>query len=551
MEVVGMPPATQYAKSGDINIAYQVIGDAPIDLLYVAGWVSHLDYFWEEPSYARFLTRLASFSRLILLDKRGTGLSDRVAELPTIEERMDDVRAVMDAVGSERAALVGLSEGGPMCTLFAATYPERTSALIMIGSYARRLWAPDYPWGATPEESQSFLDQIQRGWGGPVALARRAPSLASDERFRRWWATYLRMSASPGAAVALTRMNFEIDIRHVLSAVHVPTLILHRTDDMAIPVEGSRDMAKRIPGARYVELPGADHLPFVGDQDAILDEIEEFLTGTRPGGDLDTVLATVLFTDISGATERAMQEGDRRWRELLELHHALVRQELDRFRGREIDVAGGGLLATFDGPARAIRCALAISSAVQRLGLQIRAGVHTGECRLVDDRVEGIAVHIGARIAAVAAAGEVLASSIVKELVAGTRIQFEDRGVHVLNGQPEGTRDEWRLFRVIEGAEATIVAGGMDKASVKRRVGPLSHREQEVAMLVALGLSNRQIAEELVIAEPTAERHVANILNKLGYHSRTQIAVWAVERGLVRGKRRPEGDPGLRRGTQN
>jgi class 3 adenylate cyclase/DNA-binding CsgD family transcriptional regulator len=306
---------------------------------------------------------------------------------------------------------------------------------------------------------------------------------------------------------------------------------------MAIRVEGSRYMAEKIPGARYVELPGADHLPFVGDQDAILDEIEEFLTGMRHGGDLDTVLATVLFTDIVGSTERAAEQGDRRWRELLEAHHALVRQELGRFRGREVDMAGGGLLATFDGPARAIRCALAISTAVQSLGLPVRSGVHTGECQLVGNRVEGVAVHIGARIAALAAADEVLVSSTVKDLVAGSGIQFEDCGVHVLNG----AQDQWRLFRVAQSPVSAVVARGVGDAVVERRAGPLSRREQEVAMLVSLGLSNRQIAEDLVIAEPTAERHVANILNKLGYHSRAQIAVWAVERGLARGKRHSEG----------
>jgi pimeloyl-ACP methyl ester carboxylesterase len=306
-----VPPETRYTKSGNVNIAYQVIGDGPLDLVFVMGWVSHLDYFWEDPSLTRFLKRLASFSRLILFDKRGTGLSDRVAELPTLEQRMDDVRAVMDAVGSERAALLGISEGGPMCTLFAATYPERTSALVMIGSYSKRLRGPDYPWAPTPEENEGFLDQIEHGWGGPVGLAARAPSLAGDDWFTKWWSTYLRMSASPGAALALTRMNFEIDVRNVLPVIGVPTLIIHRTGDRAIPVEGSRYMAERIRGARYVELPGVDHLPFVGDQDAILDEVEEFLTGMRHAGDLDTVLATVLFTDIVGSTERAIEEGDR------------------------------------------------------------------------------------------------------------------------------------------------------------------------------------------------------------------------------------------------
>jgi class 3 adenylate cyclase len=325
------------------------------------------------------------------------------------------------------------------------------------------------------------------------------------------------MSASPGAALALTRMNFEIDIRHVLPAIRVPTLIIHRTHDMAVPMEGSRYMAERIPGARYVELPGTDHLPFVGDQVAVLDEIEEFVTGTRHGGELDTVLATVLAINITGSTERVTEAGDGRRQELHEAYQVLVREELDRFRGREVDIAEGGLLATFDGTVRAIRCALAISTLLQRLGLQIRAGVHTGECRLIDGRVEGLAVHISAQVASLAATGEVLVSSTVKDLVAGSGIRFEDRGRHVLTGD----RDGWHVFRVVQGTEPAMVARGVGDAGAERRAGPLSPREQEVAMLVALGFSNRQIAEELVIAEPTAERHVANILNKLGYHSRS------------------------------
>ena len=311
-------PAVQYARSGDVDIAYQVVGDGPFALVFVQGWVSNIEYVWEEPTFARFLRRLASFSRLILFDKRGTGLSDRVGidELPTLEQRMDDVRAVMDAVGVERAALLGVSEGGPMCVLFAATYPERTDALVMIGAYARRLWAEDYRPGATPEEYAGFLRAIEEGWGGPVGLEieRRA---CWDARFRAWWATYLRMSASPGAAYALTRMNGEIDVRHALPTVGVPTLIVHRVDDRSLPVEGSRYMADRIPGAKLVELPGDDHLPWVGPQDEILDEVEEFLTGVRRGAEPDRVLATVLFTDVVRSTEHAAELGDKRWRDLL------------------------------------------------------------------------------------------------------------------------------------------------------------------------------------------------------------------------------------------
>ena len=439
-----MLPEIRYAKSSDVNIAYQIVGDGPRDLVLVPGWVSNIEVFWEEPSLARFLRRLASFSRLILFDKRGTGLSDRVADMPTLETRMDDVRAVMDAVGSERAALLGYSEGGPMCALFAATYPSRTSTLITIGSYARLSWAPDYPWGRTAEDQQKFLDNCQRDWGGPVGLEIRAPSVAHDERFRQWWARLLRMGASPGANVTLLQMNAEMDVRHVLPAIRVPTLVLHSVGDRALDVRGSRYMAERIPGAKYVELPGKDHLPWLMDGEAILDEVEEFLTGVRHGSEPDRVLATVLFTDIVGATERAAALGDRRWRDLLDAHHGLVRRELAQFRGREIDTAGDSFLATFDGPARGIRCACAIRDGAQQLGLEIRAGLHTGECELIGDKVSGIAVHIGARVAALAGPNEVLVSSTVKDLVAGSGLQFTERGTHTLKGVP----GEWRLFVV-------------------------------------------------------------------------------------------------------
>ncbi len=441
-----MEPETKYAKSGKVNIAYQVVGGGALDLVFGMGWVSHLDYFWEEPSFARFLKRLASFSRLILFDKRGTGLSDRVpdAELPTLEQRMDDVRAVMDAVGSQRAALFGVSEGGPMCALFAATYPERTIALAMYGTYAKRIWAPDYPWAPTPEERQKWYDLLAQEWGGVVDLATLAPSAMSDERFKQWWATYLRRSASPGAALALGRMNTQIDIRHVLPAIRVPTLVLHRTGDRDVNVGGARYMAARIPGARYVELPAEDHLPWVGNQDAILDEVEEFLTGVRHGPEPDRVLATVMFTDMVGSTERAAELGDRRWRDLLEAHQTVVRKELEHFRGKEVDTAGDGFLATFDGPARAIRCAAAICTNVRRLGIEIRAGLHTGEIEVLGAKVGGLAVHIAARVATKAGASEVLVSQTVKDLVAGSGIQFEDRGSHILKGVPE----EWRLYAV-------------------------------------------------------------------------------------------------------
>jgi pimeloyl-ACP methyl ester carboxylesterase len=445
----GVIPETRYAKSGDVNIAYQTIGEGALDLVLVLGWVSHVEYVWQEPTVAAFLRRLASFSRLILFDKRGTGLSDRVpnSELPTLEQRMDDVRAVMDTVGSQHAALMGISEGGPMCVLFGATYPERTTALIMIGAYARRIWCPDYPWAPRPEQYEAFVDEVARDWGGPVGLAARAPSELDNPAFSRWWATYLRMSASPGAAETLTRMNGPIDVRHVLPAIRVPTLIVHRSGDRSLSVEGARYMAERIEGSRFVELAGDDHLPWVGDQGAILDEVEQFLTGVRRGPDPDRVLATILFTDLVGSTQRAAELGDRRWRELLEAHRSIVRRELERFRGREIDTTGDGFLATFDGPGRAIRSVMAIRDGVGSLGLAIRAGLHTGECELHANNVAGIAVHTGARVAALAGPGEVLVSSTVKDLVAGSGIEFKDRGMHELKGVP----GEWRLHAVVGG----------------------------------------------------------------------------------------------------
>ncbi|TMC49440.1 MAG: adenylate/guanylate cyclase domain-containing protein [Chloroflexi bacterium] len=439
-------PQTRYARSGEVNIAYQVLGEGPLDLVYVMGWVTNLDLTWQEPSYARFLRRLASFSRLILFDKRGTGLSDRVSitELPTLEQRMDDVRAVMDAVGSERAALMGVSEGGPMSVLFAATYPERTSALVMYGSYAKRVWDPDYPWAPAPEQRQKFFELIEHSWGGVVDVAVMAPSAAADPRFAEWWGTYLRASTSPASALAFARMNTAIDVRAVLPAITSPTLILHRRGDLDMDVGGSRWMATQIPGARYVELAGDDHLPWVGDADAILDEVEEFLTGVRRGPGPDRVLATILFTDIVDSTRRATELGDAAWRDLMELHHRVVRKELERFRGRELDNAGDGFCAAFDGPARAIRCAASIRGGVQRLGLEVRAGIHTGECEILGDKLTGVAVHTAARVAASAGPGSVLVSGTVRDLVAGSGIEFNELGVRTLKGLP----GSWQLFEV-------------------------------------------------------------------------------------------------------
>jgi pimeloyl-ACP methyl ester carboxylesterase len=440
-------PETRYARNGDVNIAYQIVGEGPLDLVLVHGWVQSFDASWEIEPIKRFYRRLASFSRLILFDKRGTGLSDRVPpdDLPTLETRMDDMRAVMDAVGSERAAVLGHSEGGSMCALFAATYPERTQALVMAGSAARTRWAPDYPLGATEEEIDELERSILDGWGIEVIrslLQQLAPSIADDEELVQAHTRAALRAASPAAAAALTRMSAMIDIRPVLPAIRVPTLVLHRTDEVL--AEASRYVGERIPGARVVELPGADHMPWLGDQDAPLDEIEEFLTGVRPHPALDRVLATVLFTDIVGSTELAADLCDRRWRDLLDQHDAVVRRELERFRGRELSTAGDGFLAMFDGPARAVVCAVSIRDAARALGLQIRFGLHTGELELVGTEIRGIAVHTGARVAAMAGAGEVLTSSTVKDLVAGSGLQFEDRGSHELKGVP----GEWRLYAV-------------------------------------------------------------------------------------------------------
>ncbi len=442
------PPETMYARSGDVNIAYQVIGDAPLDLVFVMGWVSHMEYFWREPSFARFLLRLASFSRLILFDKRGTGLSDRVPinQLPTLEQRMDDVRAVMDAVGSERAALCGVSEGGPMCSLFAATYPEKTLALVMIGTYAKRIRDAEYPWGPTPEQREQFFEVMRKQWGGPVGIDERAPSVAGDPEFRDWWATYLRMGASPGAAVALTQMNAEIDVRNVLPSIRVPALVIHRTEDQCLKVEEGRFVADRIPGAKFVEFPGVDHLPFVGDQDAILDEVEEFLTGVRHPIEPDTVLATVMVARLVGIKEQIDRLGLERWAEWWRRLHAHITKEIEWFRGREIDILENRLLAIFDGPARAIRCATAITEYASRLGVQTCTGLHTGECEIVDSHVSGAAAQMCVCVANEAEPGEILVSSTVKDLVAGSGICFEERGVHTL-----AECGEWRLFAVEKG----------------------------------------------------------------------------------------------------
>jgi len=434
------PGPVQYARSGDVNIAYQLCGSGPVDLVFVMGWVSHLEYFWKEPSFARFLSRLASFSRLILFDKRGTGLSDSVTHLPTLEQRMDDVRAVLEAAGSRRAVLLGVSEGGPMCSLFAATHPAQTEALVMIGTYARRLRARDYPWAPTREQRVRFLREIIEQWGGPVGLNDRAPSVANDPAFRDWWASFLRMGASPAAAVALTKMNAEIDVRHILPTIRVPTLVLHRTGDRTLLVDEGRYVASLIPGAQFVELPGDDHLPFVGDQDALLDEIERFLGRARSHiVDSDRVLVTVLCADGGAAAGKSAKHDPSGAVDRL---RSLVAARASRYGGGAVRVDDGRIFVAFDGPARAIRCACAIGAEARRSKTHVRFGLHTGECDMVAGVPHGGVVDIGRRVTEIAKRGEILVTRTVVDLVAGSGLEFRDRGMHSLATHQK----PWRVY---------------------------------------------------------------------------------------------------------
>jgi class 3 adenylate cyclase/pimeloyl-ACP methyl ester carboxylesterase len=446
------PPRTLYARSGDLNIAYQVVGDGPNDLVFVPGLITNLELAWEEPRWASFLARLASFSRLILFDRRGVGLSDRVTGVPPLEERTDDVRTVLDAVGSERSALFGSADAGAMFALHAASHPDRTSALVLFETQPRWTRTIDYQWGFDADEARRWVEEPEQRFSDPeyirdvVLLA--APSAAEDETALDWYRrTWRQSGASPGAVAAFRRMNLEIDIRAILPTIRVPTLVVQRSDDRFVPREVGAYVASLIPGAEYVELPGHDHLPWFGDGESVAGAVERFLEGVwleRPWDDarLDRVLATVLFTDIVDSTARAVELGDRAWRELLTQHHTVVRRHLARFRGVEVDTTGDGFFATFDGPARAIRCAGAIVAAAQDLGIELRAGVHTGECEVIDGKIGGVAVHLGARVAALAEPGQVLVSSTVRDLVAGSGLRFTDRGVRELKGIP----GEWRLY---------------------------------------------------------------------------------------------------------
>ncbi len=443
-----MVPETRYARSSDgVHIAYQILGDSQLDLVLAPGFVSHLEHSWDDPALARFLRHLASFSRLIVFDKRGTGLSDRdpADRAPLLEDRVNDIAAVMDAAASTKAAIMGISETAAMALLFAATRPERTTAVIAYGAWTNGTDSrPAYPWAPSSDDDQ-WLGDLEQNWGrGAMFLEDIVPTLVGDKRYEAWYAKLERLAASPGAAVALARMAMQIDVRDVLPTIHVPTLVLHRRDDRAIPVEDGRFVAEHVPGAKFVELPGADHWPWIGDQRAI-EEIQEFLTGMRGGGEADRVLATVMFIDIVDSTKRAADLGDRRWTDLLQGFYAAVRHELDRFGGREIDTAGDGFFVTFDGPARAIRCAGSLVEAVQRIGLAIRIGIHTGEVERAAGKLSGLAVVIGARVGAIAGPDEILVSRTVKDLVVGSDVSFEQRGEHQLKGVP----GNWELYRVV------------------------------------------------------------------------------------------------------
>ncbi len=439
-----MAPVARYAKSGDLHIAYIVEGDCPVDLMWIPPWVSQVEYLWSERSLERVMRRLTRFARVITFDRRGSGLSDPLWGAPTLEEQMDDVLAVMDAAGSERVAIAGTLEGGPMAALFAATHPERVSALVLYATFARATWAPDYEWAWPAEVRGGHMDVLIDHWGEGLVAASVAPSRASDPSFMEWAGRLERLAASPSTIRRIMDLIGEIDARDVLPSIRVPTLVMHRREDSFLKIEHSRYIASRIPGARYVELEGRDNMFSLGDSDALIGEIEEHLTGVRHVDEHDRMLATVMFTDIVDSTRRAAEMGDRGWRFLLERHDALFRHALERHRGREVKRTGDGFLATFDGPQRAIRCAMAIRDAVQALGIEVRAGLHTGECEVRGDDIGGIGVHIGARVSALARPNEVLVSSTLRDLVIGSGLEFDDRGTHDLKGVP----DEWRLFAV-------------------------------------------------------------------------------------------------------
>jgi pimeloyl-ACP methyl ester carboxylesterase/DNA-binding CsgD family transcriptional regulator len=506
-------PETRYAKSGDIRIAYQVIGHGPLDLVFVPGFMSNLDVQWEDPGFTHLLNRLSAFTRLILFDKRGTGLSDRVDNhhLPTLETRMDDVRAVMDAAGSGRAALLGASEGGPMAILFAATYPHRTRALVLYGAYAHF-----HTWVMDRDALERFIGGIESSWGTGASAPLFAPDQSKDGRFPAWWGRFERLSASPSAAVALAQMNAGIDVRSLLASVRVPTLIIHRRDDARIKFAGGRYLADKISGAKFVELSGRDHPIWTGEIDAVVDEIEGFLTGTRPAPVPDRVLATIIVARIVSPAKMAARFGDRAWHERLDLLRDAAGEAIARFGGESGPLGAEAIIARFDGPARAVRCAVALSDAADALGVKLSTGVHAGEIEIRSDSIEGLAVHITEQISAHAASGEVLVSGVVSDLVAGAGLHFSERA----SEQIEGIEGQFRLLAVITEQHLEPIARSGSTPSLDA----LSKREREVLTLVADGLSNAAIAERLRLSDHTVKRHVANILLKLDLPTRAAAA---------------------------
>jgi pimeloyl-ACP methyl ester carboxylesterase/DNA-binding CsgD family transcriptional regulator len=503
---------THYARSGDAHIAYQVLGHGPIDIVFVQGFISNLEVQWEEPGLAHLLSRLAGFGRLILFDKRGSGLSDRVPEMPNMETRMDDVRAVMDAARSRQAVLIGASEGGPMSILFAATYPHRTRALVLYGAYAHF-----QSWVQTHEQVQAFIAAADRDWGTGASLKHFAPGMLGNPHFRTWWARFERLGATPAAAMALARMNSEIDVRSVLPAVRVPTLVVHRRQDARVNVGAGRYLAAHIAGAQYVELEGIDHPIWVGDTDRIVDEIETFLTGARPSASVQRVLSTVLVADIADAARLVAGAGDRVWLDRFHNFRQRVAEQVGRFKGRELEPGRAGVLALFDGPTRAVHCAIAIREAAAALGLEVRSGVNTGEIEIDGEVTAGIALHVAARIAAAARPGDVLVSGTVRDLAVGARLRFSERGECAL----EGMAERIRLLAVMDHDDHAAPSTAPLAPPALRMLSP---REREILGWVAEGLTNPAIAERLALSEHTVKRHVANILLKLDLPSRSAAA---------------------------
>jgi pimeloyl-ACP methyl ester carboxylesterase/DNA-binding CsgD family transcriptional regulator len=515
----------RYTACGDASIAYQVIGQGDVDIVYVPCWLSHLERMWREPRFMRFMESLAGFGRLITFDKRGTGLSDPAPAVPgqTLEARMEDLLAVMDAAQSRRAILVGAGIGSRLSALFAATYPERVAGLALIAASARGTWAPDYPMARTVEEHEAQIELTERTWGGPVWIDTYATSLANDASFCAWWAECLRSAAGPAAATAMIRLYRDSDIREVLPSVQAPTLVLHRRGDQVIDIAEGRYMAEHIPGARFVELDGVDHLLFVGDQEQLVAELGLFITGVRPEPRVERVLGTAAVITVSGAARLAARLGDERWAEVRTAFRAILRTAQARHRGRATMVSLDSISAIFDGPARAIGFAADVVEQTRRLGLRASAGVHTGDVDLTGNEVGGAATLLAARVASLAAPGEVLTSGTVVGLAAGAGLAFETLTGRDQSSLPEG----WQLYRLVPERVGQAPARG-NPASAVLPMNVLTPREREVASLIAEGRSNREIGDALAISISTVERHVANMLLKLGFRSRAQVAAWSV-----------------------